>query len=111
MSKEITVSEAKALLAPFVDAKVNRKRDPESKYGAYLPLTREVDIVSSSRRIDADVRFVNDEGVGDFFYRGVDLIPWASIKELHVREYSEQIPTRIISKYKIIHTQDEGRKK
>lgn len=73
------------IIRPFVNAKLNRQRDPNSQYGAYLPRTAAIDISDGiTRRIDADVRAVTDEGVQVFFYGRFETIPWDAIRTVTV---------------------------
>lgn len=79
-----TTAEIAELLAPFVGAKLNPKRDPNSLYGAYLPRTECVDVLGIGDMIDASVRSVGPDGVEVFFYKGCDLIAWPELRGIRI---------------------------
>lgn len=73
------------LLRPFVGIKLNRLRDPASRYGGYLPLTATVDIHEGvSARRDVDLRAVGEHGVEVFSGRKCDFIPWDAIRLVRI---------------------------
>ena len=67
-----TTSEIRALVEPFVNAKLSHERR-----------TPAIDIrFPGVRAYDASVRGVSDEGVEYAFYRGSEVIAWADISEI-----------------------------
>ena len=82
MTRTVTTSELAALVAPFVDAKLNPKAHPHHTSGGYLQAKRAIDIYHRSVSVRADVRSVGPEGVEVFFYKGCDLIPWSAISKI-----------------------------
>lgn len=90
MPHPATQYELADLIRPFVRAKVDRKPDPDAKYGGYLPLTAAIDILHRTNSYDADVRAVTDEGVSVFFYDRCELIPWGKIRRVTVAGIDER---------------------
>lgn len=85
-TRPATTAELIELLAPFAGAKLNRPRDPASRYGAYLPQAAAVDILATVNAVNADVRRVTDEGVEIFFYDRCHMVRWADVRRVTVRE-------------------------
>lgn len=72
------------VLTPFVGAKLTLKRDAN---GYVIRPSAAVDLrCPGCHKIDADIRSVGPAGVEVFFYKGCDLIPWADLYEVEVRE-------------------------
>ena len=79
-----TRNEASALIAPFINVRLDRQRDAD---GYMLPRREAIDIrYTGAHRIDADVRGVSPEGITTFFYSGADFIPWNEVLCLTIRE-------------------------
>lgn len=81
----ITAATLAKVVRPFVRAKVDLRKDPNSKYGAYLPRLAAIDILTRGTEwFDADVRAVTVEGVKVYFYDGAEIVPWEKIEGVRI---------------------------
>lgn len=82
-------SELREIVAPFVNARLDRKRDAN---GYVVDRTEFVDIAwGVVLAMDASIREVNDEGVGYLFDDRVQFVPWAEVREIVVRREGREI--------------------
>lgn len=69
----LTQSEITAKLTPHIGAKLAGAH----KYAVEI-------VCGKHRRLDADIREIDEAGVGVFFYSGIERIPFAAITEIKV---------------------------
>jgi hypothetical protein len=82
---ETTTANLIELVRPFVGAKAFPQRDPNARYGGYLPQTEAVDILCQTNKINADVRSVTEAGIEVFFYDRCEFVPWGEVRRIVVR--------------------------
>lgn len=77
----VTIPEMRAVLAPFVGAKLVRAESHEEYYARPA-----VDILyPGCEAMDADIRAIDDEGIERFFYSGAERIAWSDVHRITIR--------------------------
>ena len=95
MATPVTTAELIAILAPFAGYKLNPPRSPEG----YPRQNVAVDLYARAEHmIDCDLRGVDADGVGVFFYNAREVTPWDRIREVRVAGLDadgERVSTRV----------------
>ena len=92
MAHPANITEARAMIAPFVGARLNRSRNAD---GYLIPRTAFVDIYAPGVVfVDADVRAVSDEGIEVSRMGGfTEVVRWSDVEE--IRFSGEGRPDRV----------------